>query len=133
MVFFSGFTELFGVEVLTILGSRVTTGAGLLLNSRTRAHVIMLSKYLYTGSLSSSRICNDFKFKLCCVLLCTGQTVIYLFMSVLTHKIWSDCHTVQKQSQYQPKKMGCCCKKVFRHSALITETLVHNYAVLTSI
>lgn len=43
----------FGVE---ISGSRVSTGGGLLLNSLTRAHVIMLSKYLYTGSLSSSRI-----------------------------------------------------------------------------
>lgn len=43
----------FGVEVS---GSSASTGGGLLLNSLTRAHVIMLSKYLYTGSLSSSRI-----------------------------------------------------------------------------
>lgn len=58
VVIFCGFAVVFGVEVLGLLGSMVTTGGGLLLNSLTRAHVIMLSKYLYTGSLSSSRICN---------------------------------------------------------------------------
>lgn len=51
------------VCVLRISGKILTWGGGLELNSLTRAHVIRLSKYLYTGSLSSSRIWNDLQFK----------------------------------------------------------------------
>lgn len=57
VVVFCGFA-VFGVGASMILGSRVSSGGGLLLNALTRAHVIKLSKYLYTGSLSSSRTCN---------------------------------------------------------------------------
>lgn len=47
------------VDVPVILGSTVTSGGALCLNSLTRAQVIILSRYLYTGS--NSLTCKDFK------------------------------------------------------------------------